>query len=70
MFMTLTTFFITGIIFFILQFFINGVWIYYIPCALIGLTIWLKSIQPVWSADRLLTVFAKPTLAQLVLTYG
>lgn len=51
MFMTIMTFFITGIIFLILHFFINGIWAYYVPAALIALSVWLKIIQPAWNVD-------------------
>jgi len=49
--MTIMTFFIVGIIFVILHFFVNGFWAYYVPSALIVLSIWLKIIQPTWNAD-------------------
>ncbi len=52
MFMAIMTFAITGIMFLILHFFINGVWTYYVPTALVVLSIWLKIIQPAWNADN------------------
>ena len=52
MFMTIIAFFIAGIIFVILHFFINGIWVYYVPSALIVLSIWLKIIQPKWNTDN------------------
>ncbi len=52
MFMTFTTFFIIGIIFIILRFFINGIWPYYVPAALIILVIWLKIVQSTWNANN------------------
>jgi len=57
MFMTIMTFTIIGIIFIILHFFVNGIWAYYVPAALIILSIWLKIIQPAWSVDN----FQMPT---------
>jgi hypothetical protein len=48
------TFAITGIIFLILHFFVDGIWAYYVPAALIALSIWLKIIQPAWNADNFL----------------
>ena len=57
--MTIITFFITGIIFIILHFFINGIWVYYIPSALIVLSIWLKIIQPKWNTDDFQTPVTK-----------
>lgn len=57
MFMTIVTFAITGIIFIIIQFFVNGIWIYYVPTTLIILSIWLKIIQPAWNVDS----FQMPT---------
>lgn len=59
MFMTILTFFIVGIIFLALHFFINGIWPYYVPAALIALSVWLKVIQPAWSAEDFQTVAAK-----------
>jgi len=59
MFMTIITFFIVGIIFIVLHFFINGIWAYYVPAGLIALSVWLKVIQPAWSADDFQTVVAK-----------
>lgn len=59
MFMTIITFFMVGIIFIILHFFINGIWPYYVPAALIVLSVWLKVIQPAWSAEDFQTVVAK-----------
>jgi len=54
MFMTIITFAITGIIFLILHFFVNGIWAYYVPVSLIILSIWLKIIQPAWNTDNFL----------------
>ena len=59
MFMTIMTFFIVGIMFIILHFFINGIWAYYVPAALIALSVWLKVVQPAWSAEDFQTVVAK-----------
>ena len=52
MFTTFIAFFITGVIFIILHFFINGVWPYYVPAALMILASWLKIMQPAWNADN------------------
>jgi hypothetical protein len=52
MFMTVTTFAVVAIIFLILSFFIDEVWKYYVPTALIVLSIWLKSIQSEWDSDK------------------
>ena len=57
--MTIMTFFIVGIIFVILHFFVNGIWAYCVPTSLIVLSVWLKVIQPVWSADDYQTAVAK-----------
>jgi len=54
MFMTIMTFAITGIIFLILHFFVDGIWAYYVPASLIILSIWLKIIQQTWNADNFL----------------
>ena len=51
MFMTIMTFFVVGIIFIILHFLINGIWVYYVPAALIALSAWLKIMQSAWNAD-------------------
>ena len=59
MFMTIMTFFIVGIIFIILRFFMNGIWAYYVPAVLIALSAWLKVIQPAWRAEDFQTVVAK-----------
>jgi hypothetical protein len=59
MFMTVMTFFILGIIFLILNFLIDGIWVYYVPAVLIVLSVWLKIIQPAWSAEDFQTVVAK-----------
>ena len=59
MFMTVMTFAITGIIFITLHFFINDIWVYYVPAALIALSIWLKIIQPAWNVDSFQTPTAK-----------
>ena len=59
MFMTIMTFFIVGVIFIILHFFINGILVYYVPAVLIALSVWLKVIQPVWSANAFQTIVAK-----------
>jgi hypothetical protein len=53
------TFAITGIIFLILHFFVNGIWAYYVPAALIALSSWLKIIQPAWNADNFLMSSSK-----------
>ena len=70
MFVTIMTFFIVAIIFIILHFFINGIWGYYVPAALIVLSIWLKVIQQSWSAEDLQTIVAKtdPSAAAFYLT--
>jgi len=52
MVMTIITFAITGIMFLILNLFINGVWTYYVPATLVVLSIWLKIIQPAWNAEN------------------
>lgn len=52
MFMTIMSFAITGIIFLIIDFFVDGIWAYYVPAALIVLSIWLKIIQTAWNADN------------------
>lgn len=59
MFMTIITFAITGIIFFILHFFVDGIWVYYVPAALIVLSIYLKIIQPAWNANNFLMASIK-----------
>jgi len=59
MFMTIMTFFIVGIMFIILHFFINGIWAYYVPAALIVLSVWLKIMQPAWGSDNFQTIVAK-----------
>ena len=59
MFMTVTAFITTGILFTILQFFISGIWVYFVPSALIALTIWLKIIQPAWNVNNFQTILAK-----------
>jgi len=51
-FTTFISFFITGVIFIILHFFINGIWPYYVPAALMLLSIWLKIMQLSWNADN------------------
>ena len=51
MFMTIMTFIAVGIVFIISHFFNNELWVYYVPAALISLSIWLKIIQPAWNAD-------------------
>jgi hypothetical protein len=70
MFMTIMTFFIVGIIFVILHFFINGIWAYYVPASLIALSVWLKVIQPAWSAEYFQTLVAKtdPSAAAFYVT--
>ena len=52
MFMTGITFVITGIVFLILHFIIKGIWVYYVPSALIALAVWLKIIQSAWNSDN------------------
>jgi len=61
MFMTAISFAITGVIFAILSVFIKGIWIYYVPAALLALSLWIKIIQPVWDEERgsLKTSFAQ-----------
>lgn len=59
MFMTIATFFLFAILFMVLHFFINGLWVYYVPAALIVLSVWLKIIQPAWHAEDFQTVVAK-----------
>jgi len=51
-FTTFIAFSVTAVIFSILQFFINGIWPYYVPAALMFLSIWLKIMQPAWNADN------------------
>jgi len=58
-FTTIISFFVTGVIFIILHFFITGIWPYYIPTALIFLSIWLKIMQIAWNADNFQMPFTK-----------
>ena len=48
MFMTVASFFITGIFFIILSLILGNIWSYYVPVSLILLALWLKAIQPIW----------------------
>jgi hypothetical protein len=40
-----------AIVFGLLSNFLEGIWPYYVPSALIGLSLWLKAIQPTWVND-------------------
>jgi len=56
MFMTIISFIVTGVLFVVLSFFINGIWVYYVPASLLLLSVWLKVIQMYWTADSSLTL--------------
>jgi hypothetical protein len=51
MFITIISFIITGVLFLILSFFVDGIWWYYIPAALLIASIYLKIIQPGWKEN-------------------
>jgi hypothetical protein len=51
MFITIISFAITGVLFVILSFFVEAIWWYYIPAALLATSIYLKIIQPGWEEN-------------------
>ena len=51
MFITIISFVITGVLFVILSFFVEAIWWYYIPAALLVTSIYLKIIQPGWEEN-------------------
>ena len=52
MFIMAISFVITAIIFVILSIFIKGIWFYYIPAALLVVSLWLKIIQLFWDEEK------------------
>jgi hypothetical protein len=59
MFMTVITFAVTAVAFFILQYLVDGIWAYYVPVSLAVLSIWLLIIRSVWNAENYATAFTK-----------
>jgi len=59
MYMTIMSFIVTAVMFFVLHFFIDSIGAYYVPTSLFVLSLWLKIIQREWNADKFITATAK-----------